>query len=97
MPNRIEARSAKAALTNATGRLPLLAPVLDSTGSDNPDDALWYSLPDIVASVLLNNGQIPNIIDAFRIESRGKLSGLKPTKLRGQIDVDPGSKTFSKS
>ena len=24
MPNRIEARSAKAALTNATGRLPLL-------------------------------------------------------------------------
>jgi len=35
MPNRIEARSAKAALTNATGRLPLLrlfsTPLIDNT------------------------------------------------------------------
>jgi len=36
MPNRIEARSAKAALTNATGRLPLLrlfsTPLVDRGG-----------------------------------------------------------------
>jgi hypothetical protein len=35
MPNRIEARSAKAALTNATGRLPLLR--LFSTPLIDPD------------------------------------------------------------
>lgn len=65
-------------------------------GGSNPDDALWYSLPDIVASVLLNKGRIPKIVDAFRIESRGKLSGLTPTKLRGQIDADPGKQDFFK-
>jgi hypothetical protein len=65
-------------------------------GGDNPDDALWYSLPDVVASVLLNKGKIPKIVDAFRIEVRGKLSGLNATKLRGQIDVDPGKQDFFK-
>jgi hypothetical protein len=65
-------------------------------GGDNPDDALWYSLPDVVASVLLNKGQIPQIVDAFRIEARGKLRGLKSTKLRGQIDVDPRGQDFFK-
>jgi len=64
--------------------------------SDNPDDALWYSLPDVVASVLLNKGRIPNIVDAFRIEPRGKLRGLKSTELRGQIDVDPRKQDFFK-
>ena len=65
-------------------------------GSDSPDDALWYSLPDIVASVLLNDGRIPKIVDAFRIEAHGQLEGLKATKLRGQIDVDPGTQDFFK-
>ena len=64
--------------------------------NDNPDDALWYSLPDVVASVLLNKGRIPKIVDAFRIEARGQLNGLKSTKLRGQIDVDPRSQDFFK-
>jgi hypothetical protein len=65
-------------------------------GSNSPSDALWYSLPDIVASVLLNDGRIPKIVDAFRIEARGQLQGLKATKLRGQIDVDPGKQDFFK-
>src|ERR1700733_10686366 len=43
--------------------------------------ALWFSLPDVVASVLLT-GRIPNIVDAFRIEARGQLKGLKSCKLR---------------
>jgi hypothetical protein len=62
-------------------------------GNDNPDDALWFSLPDVAASVLLT-GRIPKIVDGFRIEPRGKLSGLKSTRLRGQIDVDPGKQDF---
>ena len=65
-------------------------------GGDNPNDALWYSLPDVVASVLLNNGKIPKVVDAFRIEARGKLGGLTATKLRGQIDVDPRKQDFFK-
>jgi glycosyltransferase involved in cell wall biosynthesis len=65
-------------------------------GNDSPDDALWFSLPDVVASVLLNNGRIPKIVDAFRIEPRGKLRGLKTTKLRDQIDVDPRKQDFFK-
>jgi hypothetical protein len=65
-------------------------------GSSSPDDALWYSLPDIVASVLLNDGRIPKIVDAFRIEAHGQLQGLKATKLRGQIDVDPATQDFFK-
>ena len=63
-------------------------------GNDNPDDALWFSLPDVVASILLNKGQIPKIVDAFRIQPRGKLGELKSTKLRGQIYVDPARSDF---
>jgi hypothetical protein len=63
-------------------------------GSDCHDDALWFSLPDVVASVLLNKGRVPTIVDAFRIQPHGKLSGLKPTKLRGQIYVDPARSDF---
>ena len=66
-------------------------------GNDaSDDDALWFSLPDVVASTLLNKGRVPKIVDAFRIQARGKLSGLKPTKLRGQIDVDPARNDFFK-
>ena len=43
MPNRIEARSAKAALTNATGRLPLLR--LFSTPLREASDKARMSLP----------------------------------------------------
>ncbi len=61
--------------------------------SDNPNNALWFSLPDIVVSVLLT-GRIPKIVDAFRIEPRGTLRGLKPTKLRGVVEIDPRSQDF---
>jgi hypothetical protein len=63
-------------------------------GNDSLDDALWFSLPDVVASVLLRNGRIPKIVDAFRIEPRGKLGGLKSTKLRSRINIDPGKQDF---
>jgi hypothetical protein len=63
--------------------------------SDSSDDALWFSLPDIIASKLLH-GRIPKIIDAFRIEPLGKLRGLRSTELRGAIPVQPRTQDFFK-
>lgn len=57
------------------------------------EDALWYSIPDIVASVLLT-GRVPEIVDAFFIEPCGKLPSLKSTKLRGMVEVDPAHEDF---
>jgi len=62
---------------------------------DNPSNALWFSLPDIVASVILT-GRIPTIVDAFRIEPHGILPELTPTKLRGAIEIDPRKRDFFK-
>jgi hypothetical protein len=62
----------------------------------DPNDstqALWFSLPDVVASVLLT-GCIPNIVDAFRIEAHGQLKGLKSCKLRGVVRVNPRKQDF---
>lgn len=53
-----------------------------------PDPGLWYSIPDVVASVLLT-GRIPKISDAFLIQAHGIQPGLKPVKLRGAIRIDP--------
>jgi len=60
----------------------------------NPN-AVWYSLPDVVASVILT-GRIPKISDAFQLKSGGKLKQLKPISLRGAIEVDPRQKDFFK-
>jgi hypothetical protein len=57
-------------------------------GEAEQNQALWFSLPDVAASVLLT-GRIPTIVDAFRLVPKGRLNGLTPTKLRGMIDVDP--------
>ena len=57
------------------------------------NQALWFSLPDVAASVLLT-GRVPKIADAFRLIPKGSLKGLTPTKLRGMIDVDPADKDF---
>jgi len=62
---------------------------------DNPSHALWFSIPDVVVSVLLT-GRIPKIIDAFRIEAIGTLSELELTKLRGAIEIDPRRQDFFK-
>ena len=49
---------------------------------------LWFSLPDVVASVLLT-GKVPKIVDAFKLVSVGKLPGLRPVRLGGEVWVDP--------
>jgi hypothetical protein len=60
------------------------------------DDGLWYSLPDVIVSVLLT-GRIPKIVDAFRVElSKQTLASLRPTKFRGQINIDPRKQDFFK-
>ncbi len=63
--------------------------------SCDPSNALWFSLPDVVASVLLT-GHIPRIVDAFRINACGTLPGLKPIKLRGAIEIDSRTQDFFK-
>jgi hypothetical protein len=56
---------------------------------------LWFSLPDVVASVILT-GRVPKVIDAFRIEARGISADLRPVELRGAIAVDPKAEDFFK-
>jgi hypothetical protein len=65
--------------------------------ADCNDDshALWFSLPDIVVSVLLT-GRVPKIVDAFRIKPSGKTLGLECIKLRGAIEIDPTRQDFFK-
>jgi hypothetical protein len=55
--------------------------------------ALWFSLPDVVASVLLT-GRVPRIVDAFRIVAHGQLTTLTQTSLRSVIDIDPRRQDF---
>jgi hypothetical protein len=60
---------------------------------ENPKNALWFSLPDVVLSVL-RTGRIPKIVDAFRVEPHGTLPDLKPIKLRGMVEIDPRTQDF---
>ena len=64
--------------------------------SDDPGDALWYSWPDLVASVLLS-GRQPRIIEAFKIEPIGKAETSKPVEFRGQVRIDPHTQDFFKT
>lgn len=64
--------------------------------SGDADNALWFSLPDVAASVILT-GRIPQIADAFRIEPVGVQGGLTPTKLRGIVVADPAAADFFKA
>jgi hypothetical protein len=63
--------------------------------SESATAALWYALPDVVASVILTR-RIPRIIDAFRLKPIGRVKELKPVSLRGSIPVDPGKEDFFK-
>lgn len=62
----------------------------DNSGADQ---GIWVSFPDVGASIVLT-GKCPKIIDAFRIEASGKLPGLNPVRLRGEIPVDPSKEDF---
>lgn len=62
--------------------------------SENPV-ALWFSLPDVIASVILT-GRVPKVIDAFRLEAHDQSKILKPVSLRNAIQVDPRKEDFFK-
>jgi hypothetical protein len=67
-----------------------------TAGSDDSRDALWYSLPDVVASVLLTK-RISRIVDAFRIRPHGVFEKVKRRiQLRGAIRIDPQKEDFFK-
>jgi len=53
-----------------------------------PSGGLWYSLPDVVAAVLLTR-KIPRIVDAFKLSCEGTLPGLRRVRLGGEVEVDP--------
>ncbi|MGA8168146.1 MAG: hypothetical protein WB813_12720, partial [Candidatus Acidiferrales bacterium] len=63
--------------------------------SGNSDHALWFTLPDVIVSVLLT-GKIPQMVDAFRLEAHGISPKLRPIKLRNAVDVDPRTQDFFK-
>lgn len=63
--------------------------------SGNQQDGLWFSLPDIVVSVVLTR-RVPTITDAFLVEPAGLLPGLEKTSLRGAIEIDPSKQDFFK-
>jgi hypothetical protein len=54
---------------------------------------LWSTGPDVVASVL-RNGQVPAIRQVLRLVPEGRMTGLRPVKLRGEIRVDPAREDF---
>jgi len=51
-------------------------------------ESVWLSGPDVIASKLLA-GKIPHIEKAIGIVPRGQQKGLKPTNLRGMVEIDP--------
>lgn len=54
----------------------------------------WYSIPDIIASVLLT-GKIPVIHKATKfVPSDQKIGSLKPIKLMNKVTVDPSQEDF---
>jgi hypothetical protein len=53
-----------------------------------PSKGLWFSLPDVAASVLLTR-KIPMIVDAFKLDPVGKLPGVGPVHLGGEVEVNP--------
>lgn len=59
-------------------------------------EGLWFSLPDVAASVLLT-GKIPKIIDAFKIVPSAKSAGLRSILLGGEVPVNPGTQDVFRS
>ena len=64
-----------------------------SAGTEHAHRALWFALPDVVASVL-KTGKVPEILDAFRIIGTGRLRTLTPVRFRGVVLVDPRREDF---
>jgi hypothetical protein len=54
------------------------------------DTPIWFAGPDLVASILQNNGQVPNILEAVRMVPHGKQAGMKSVNLSDStVEIDP--------
>jgi hypothetical protein len=63
---------------------------INELSSDQP---IWFAGPDVVKSAILT-GKIPYIEKAIRVKPIGKQPGLKKTKLRGTLAIDPRRNDF---
>lgn len=54
---------------------------------------IWLAGPDLVAAVLLTD-KVPKVEQAIRMVPHGKQAGLKPTTLRGNVEIDPRRDDF---
>jgi hypothetical protein len=57
------------------------------------DEPLWYALPEAIASKLIT-GRTPEPIRALKLVPVGVQPGLKPIRLRGEIEIDPRENFF---
>jgi hypothetical protein len=57
------------------------------------EEPIWFAGPDVIASVLAT-GKAPQIEKAIRVVPRGKQAGLRPTNLRGMVQIDPRKEDF---
>jgi hypothetical protein len=52
--------------------------------------AIWFAGPDLVASILQNDGQVPDILKAVRMVPHGKQAGMKSVSLSdSKVEIDP--------
>lgn len=64
--------------------------------SADPKHPLCYMLPDLIASKLLR-GKAPRIRRAWRFHAEGLQAGLRPTRLLGEVEIDPRHQDFFKA
>jgi len=60
------------------------------------EEPIWFAGPDVISSILLNNGNVPHILKAIGIVPVGKQAGLRPVHLLGKIRIDPNVDDFYK-
>ena len=57
------------------------------------DGPMWFALPDVVASTLLS-GRAPAVMRAIELVPSSRLASLRPTRLRGEVAVNPEADDF---
>jgi hypothetical protein len=60
----------------------------------NSKDGLWYALPDVIGSILLN-GKIPEIMEAIKFVPVGVQDDLNIQEILG-INIDPSNESLTK-
>src|SRR5690349_18664480 len=53
----------------------------------------WYAIADVAASII-RTGRVPRILKAVTFTATDTAKGLKPVRLRGELDIDPCTDDF---